>query len=460
MYELTRKDCEAIHREALGILSDVGVELGHRKLLDPAAAIGAQVDRVSMRVRFPPRLVEEFIAGCPKTDWSVRQPRLLVRASIYGGKHLDPDTGLLAHFDRRRLTDYFRLAKALPHVSARLVTGCPWPVSPRAVPLYERLHGWLYGAEPSGFLHPTEASGSLLELYEAYAELRGRPVRELFRGAVYLASPLKLGPAEAEQFAWWWERGFRVGIGHMVTGGISAPVTLAGAVTVNIAEEIALALLRKAFYGEVGLALLATSATADMRTLMRPYGRPEMALTNMMVASMARFYGVDCFGHSGLADAKLPSCEAGAQKTMSALATLLAGADAMIEAGLLGTDQVFSPIQMILDNELAGALKCFVALPEVTAETIAADLVREVGPGGLFTGTAHTARHFRAAAWEPSVWSRQMLSAWEAGGMKADTDRARELYYKIIPAAPDPTELMPEEQQTLTQVIRRVEASG
>jgi trimethylamine---corrinoid protein Co-methyltransferase len=352
------------------------------------------------------------------------------------------------------VAQHYALARALPHVNLRFMTGCPWAPSAEESPLYERFFCWKYGVVPSGILHPLAMAPRLKALYEAYAALKGKRLREVFTGSVFMVSPLRLTREEAAQFVWWWEQGCRVGVEHMTTAGLSAPVTPAGMIVVNLAEQIALALLHKACYGESRLRIYTMVSAVDMRTMIRPYGRPEMPIGDLLGAAMARFYGVEAMGHSGLTDAKQPSCEAGAQKAISALACLLGGADAMVEAGLLSLDEVHSPIQMILDHELAGALLRFLKPADTSEEAIGFETIREVGPGGTFSDQMHTAEHFRDAIWEPSVWTRQMLAAWEQGGRRNDVDRARERYHAIMDGARPVIELSEEEQAELLALIR------
>jgi len=440
MIQFTTAMLDRLHREVLRILAEVGAEIAHPQLLAALDGLGAQVDAPALRVRFSPSLVEEHIARSRAATPGDQGPRFWARTSIFGGKYLDPETMALEPLTDRHLRDYFALAHALPNVTSYFITGGRSQKTPQAEPLYERLDSWKYGADNSGILYPFEAAEHIRELCETYAAMRGKTAREVSAFGVFMASPLKLAAEEAKQFVWWWERGFEVGIAHMTTGGLTAPVTTAGLVAVNIAEEIAISLLHRACYGMgaeadhpcAGASRLAFGgmmSVADMRTMMRPYGRPEMAQANVLLAAMARHYGVECFAQSGLTDAKLPSCEAGAQKAMTTLATLMGGASTLLEAGLLGIDQVFSPIQMILDE----------------------------GPGGMFVASPHTAEHFRDAVWEPRVWSREMLSAWEASGCHTDVDKAREVYHRMMAEAPDPVRLDPEEENALLQIIRRVE---
>lgn len=456
---LTRAKQEEIHRNILRILAEVGLEVGNERMLEVLGDFGADVERGTRRARFPVPLVEDFLSRCPKIDWSQRCPRLAIRCSTYFSRFHVPGTGDFQPLTEANTADLFRTAQALPVVDGCMMTGCPWNPCREIEPLWERFYTWKFGASCSGILYPTGANPALADLYETYAGLKGKRLQDVFCGGVFMQSPLRLGAEEAKQFVFWWERGCRVGIAHMPTGGTTAPVTLAGLVTQTLAENLAIALVQAAFYGDYSWAPSMMASVADMRTLMRPYGAPEAALANMMGASMARFYGLPFFGHSGCTDAKLPSEEAAAHKLLSVLSTLLSGGDAFLDAGLLAVDEVVSPIQLILDAELGGAVRHMLAEFDVSEESIGFDAICKVAPSGLFISHEHTLKWFRRELWEPRIWSREMLDAWEKSGRKTDVDHALELYREISATKALPQYLTEDEEHTLLAVIRRAEAS-
>jgi len=272
----------------------------------------------------------------------------------------------------------------------------------------------------------------ILELDQVLADERDTSAAQVFRGTVYVVPPLKLARHEAHQVAYFGERGLRVHIGGgMPTMGATAPVTLAGAVTLNLAEQLALRMLDWALWGEKRLHLGSSISVMDMRTTIRPFGRPEMAIANLMMAQLARHYGASFSGHAGLSDAKLPSVEAGAQKMMTAVPTLLAGGSLWVDAGLLAVDEVCSPVQMILDNEWMDALQRFVHDFEMSEESIGLETIFEAGPGGHFLDKLHTVRHFREEHWNPTIWSRQMLRPWLESDSRLDVDLAREMALQV-----------------------------
>lgn len=429
---LSSADVTAIHQGALTLLERMGMEIQNRELLRALEEHGAEVDLDTERVTFPRALVERFIAEAPKHDGVHAPHRVSGSAGIYEGLYHDPISGELVPWTEQRLALYVALARRLPRITGASMLGSRLAVPGPLEPLYERLHAWSYGAADAGTILTEEICPYLLALYEVAAAERGVPLAEAFHGTVYLIPALKLGRHEANQVAYFRERGLRVRIGHsMPTLGATAPVTLAGGVTLNLAEQLALGLVNRMWFDDSRLHLGCSLAPMDMRTAIRPFGRPEMAIANLMTAQLARFYGVAFSGHAGLSDAKLPSVEAGAQKALSAVPTLLAGGSLWMDVGLLATDEVCSPIQMVLDHELLGALERLTQEIRVDDEAIGLETILAVGPGGHYLDRLHTARHCREEVWSPGIWSRQMLRSWLAGDRLLDVDEAREVVLQV-----------------------------
>jgi trimethylamine--corrinoid protein Co-methyltransferase len=450
---LSEAEVGAIHRAALHILSEVGMWIENDTILRHLQAHGGEVDHARQRVRYSRVVVERFLADSERFDWQQATPGVSASAGVYHGLYLEPESGDLVPWTEERLAGYLALAAALPNVGRATMLGSRLHPSSVLEPLWERYYGWKYGAYDGCSIHLDELCPFIYDLCQLRAEQVRRPLAEVFRGTAYLVPPLKVGRHEAYQFLYFYERGLQVSLGDQYALGATAPVTLAGAIALSLAEQLALGILQRAFFGGRRFGLGASISPMDMRTMIYPYGRPEMAAANLAMAQMARQYGLPFAGHAGLSDAKTPSCEAGAQKALTAIPTLLAGGRLHVDAGLLSTDEVCSPLQLILDDEFIGALQHLCAEFPATEEELALDLIAEVGPGGHFFATQHTARHFRREQWQPRIWSRETLARWLEGDRTLDVDRARALYRDLRPSLPIGNRLTPEEEADILALI-------
>ena len=445
-------DIARIHQAALHIISRVGLRVEHAGILARLADFGGQAE--GQTVRFTPEFVEEFIAGSEPVQWPPAEARVNAPVGIFVGRYLDPRTGRHVPWTEPALTDYIKLAHNLPNVDGAGMLGCPLDLPHRLHPLYQRLLCYQYGANSGGSLWDLRLLPFIEEMTQVIAGARGTSLQQEWRASVYLLSPLKLGRVEAEHFAWCAERGYRCGVDHMISAGATGPVTIAGCVALYLAETLFSHIIRRAYYGDLRLHLHCSISVADMRTGVHPYGAPERVLANLMMADMARHYRASFSGHGGHTDAKVPSYEAAAQKVLTGLPILLAGGTMSVACGLLSTDEVYSPIQMVLDNELVGALRRLARGVEITDETLALEVIEQVGPGGQFLDQEHTARHFRAEHWLPGLFSRELLEGWLAGDRKPDVERARDIYEAAM-AGPDQPMGDPAVVEQLREIIMR-----
>ena len=443
-----------IHDAMLRIVSEIGMRIENDVILSRLAELGGTVDKEAQTARFAPDFVERFIAESAKFDWAGVQPQVSASAGVYLGWYLDPETDKHVSWTEERIATYAKVAHYLDNVDGASMLGCPIDGIPNAIhPLYQRYVCWKLGMRAGGSIWDTRLCPYIIEMCELMAGANDREATDYFTGGVYFSTTLHFPANEAEHYVYFAERGLPVALGHMSSAGGSAPVTVAGAVALFLAECMFINIIQRAFYGKKAFALSCTIAPLDMRTLIYPYGRPERQIANMMMADMAKHYGATFTGHGGHTDAKRPSAEAGAQRALTTIPTLMGGGKTHLGAGLLSVDEVFSPIQMIIDNEYVGALKRFARGCEINEETLAVDVIKEVGPGNLFMDREHTAAHFRAELWEPRIWSREMFDSWLAQGAKTDVDKARETYHDIMAQPAPPPGISDETDRALRRVM-------
>ena len=453
---LSVEQVETIHRNALRILAEIGIQVEHQEMRERLATIGGQSDGHSARVRFPAQVSERYVFGAQKPVAETRAPRIRAVSGVFQSYYADPSTDDLLPFNEDRLARYAGLARSLPMVEPVGLLGLPYlpeGIPAQYLPLAEKLYAWKYGMHPSGSVQLSGLCAPLIDVFSCHAERSGKRLEDVFTAVGYLISPLKLARPECEQWMYFFNRGLRMTIGHLPGQGATAPITLAGSITLMLAEQIFLFLLHRAFWEDGVFRVGGGATTMDMRRGASCYGRPEKQRINVAFADIARFYGCPCDGHTGHSDAKRPSFEAGAQKAMGALMTALATGCGTLKVGQLSCDEICSPVQMILDHDLAGGMRALLAEPAVNETECAFEEILAAGVGGNFLGTDLTAERFRTELYQPQTWSWQMASGWLETGKRIDVDiakdRVREFESQFTPV----TQISAGEEEELHAII-------
>lgn len=460
---LSERDLRRVHAAALRVLDETGVRVESEEILGLLGDSGGRVDLAGSRVRFSPTWVERFIEESEKYDWSTHRMRLGTWAGVYASAYLDPETDELRPFTEKTFADYVRMGNALEHIDSVSNLGIPFSV-PGMPPAYgaltEKLFGWKYGSRPSGTVQFSGLCPYIEEMYARRAEERSRSLQDVFVAEGFLISPLRLARTECDQLLYFRQRGLRMRIGHLLSMGASAPVTVVGAAVLHLAESLFLGILGRVLWGDRGISVGAGMMVMDMRTTMSMYGRPETPLVAAVIGQAARFYGASSGSQGGLSDAKAPSVQAGAQKAMSAVAGMLSCGGASMDSGLLSVDEVCSPEQLVYDGEMASALRRIADPIDLTDEALAVAEIDGVGPGGAFVGTELTARRFRTDLWEPAIWAAESTKEWLAHGAVSDRAQAKELIKEVLSMPRGEPGLDESCERDLRDVVRRAVAAN
>jgi trimethylamine--corrinoid protein Co-methyltransferase len=173
--------------------------------------------------------------------------------------------------------------------------------------------------------------------------------------------------------------------------------------------------------------------TLDMRSALCSFGSPNQVLLGLAAIQLGHYYGFQVSVNSALTDACLPDFQGGFEKGMSAIVALLAGADSIGAQGIVGADQGTSFEQLVIDDEWAGAIEHIFRLGvEVTEETLAVDVIRQVGIGGSYLTQEHTVRNMRDTYWPATIYNQKSWDAWRAEGGKDIYARAHDKVETIL----------------------------
>jgi trimethylamine--corrinoid protein Co-methyltransferase len=176
----------------------------------------------------------------------------------------------------------------------------------------------------------------------------------------------------------------------------------------------------------------------DMQTGSFVLGGAELALMQAATAQLCERYQIPFgYGSGGWTDASEPNVQAGFEKGCTLLAAVLSGVEVIHSAhgGMLGGAELVDFAQVMIDDELCNMVNRYLQGIEVNTETLAFDLIQQVGPGGHFLDTEHTARFIRKEHFLPRFLERGADAMRPHGILARAEERTREVLESHEPNA-------------------------
>jgi trimethylamine--corrinoid protein Co-methyltransferase len=190
----------------------------------------------------------------------------------------------------------------------------------------------------------------------------------------------------------------------------------------------------------------------DMRTTVQPYADPDK---RALAADYVHSLGLPMFALAGCSESKVVDQQAGIEAALTLMTDALAGANIVHDLGYLESGLTGSLAQLVICDEIVGWLEHFVAGVEINDETLALDLIDEIGPDGHFLDTDHTFKHFRER-WYPHLFERDNYEGWLASGGQTLGERAAARVATIL-AEHKPEPLPDGIAQKIRAIVRRAE---
>ncbi len=229
-------------------------------------------------------------------------------------------------------------------------------------------------------------------------------------------------------------RGQAVVVAPFTLAGAMAPVTMAGAVVLSIAEALsAIALFQ---YVAPGAACVIGTFTSnvDMKTGAPAFGTPEYMRATQMTGQMARFYGLPMRA-SGVCAANVPDGQAMWETSNSLWSAVQSGTNMVYHAaGWLEGGLIACPEKFVMDCEVIQMIQRYFE-PEIVGtepDDLAVDVIREVGPNGHYFGIQHTQDRYESAFYAPFVSDWSNFEAFEAKGGIWTAERAHHRFKEIV----------------------------
>lgn len=462
--KLSDEKLERIHAASLGVLERTGVRLYEPRALDLLKRKGVPVEDGN-RVRIPPALVEWALSVAPKSTTLYSrggEPAMVLQGhNMYYGTGSDCPNVIDLRTGQRRpgtlqdIVEATRICDALPNIDFLMSFCIANELDPQTYDRHQMRAMLMNSVKPILFV-TLEFSGcaDAVRMAEAVAggaqALQARPLCACY---INVSNALRHNQEALQKLLFMAEKGLPATYTPVVLRGATGPVTAAGAMALANAGELAGLVIAQIV--REGTPIILTGGVNDMlemRTAIDCYSDPT---NRVMLVELAHRYDLPIFGLTGCSDSKLPDQQAAAEAALSIMLESLAGAQMAHDVGYLDSGMTNSIEQVVICDEIIGYTRHFMREPEVSDETLALDLIDQIGPDGDFMGSQHTRKHFRED-WYPQLFERRNYDGWLKAGGKTLRERAQQKALDIL----DHHQPEPLERQVQDEIDRIVDRAG
>jgi trimethylamine--corrinoid protein Co-methyltransferase len=462
---LEKADLDRIHGATMEVLDKTGVFVDSPEALDLLERAGHRVDRRNRIVRMSESSINEAVKSCAHNfKWHARSERHSVdvvdgRTKFGPGAqclfYIDPDTGDYRPSTLQDGVRITRLVDALDTCTVGYVPVYPGDVPADAMSMVMWATSLMHTSKPSfgssGDPVEFEMMLRMVDLILGDRELVAR--KPLFPGYIDPISPLGHDRGMTDTLLRHAEKDLPVFVMVMALAGGTAPASLAGLLVQQNAEILSSIAIAKCVTKTPRIVYGSVSCPLDMRSGIAATGAPEFSLMGVGAVQLAKYYGLP--SDMGVqSDSKTVDAQTSYEKMQSAVMATLAGAD-MAELFMGSTEafNAFSPVQLMIDDEIASSAMRIAEGIRVEEDTLSVDVIGRTGPQGNYLKRKETLAQFRREHRMARVSDRSTRQQWAASGSKRVEERARERMREVLRThEPDP--LGPEVVKGISALLR------
>lgn len=442
---LAEQEIETIHENALQVLEQCGAYFDDDEAVQLLGEAGCLVDEGSHIVRFPRQLVLECIEAAPECIPLYDREGEFVTELGGNRCHFDPGSApanllmsdgiTVRQSTSADMKEVVKVTDFLPQLdfqsTALVCSDVPLQVGD-VFRLYQVMKESKKPVITGAFSVP-----GVRRMFEMIRTLRGSDQEvESKPYAIFdicASPPLKWSHISCQNIIDCARLGLPAELIAMSMPGAASPATLAGSLVQDVAEFLSGLTLSQVVRRGAPVIYAGAPVRFDMRTGTTPMSAIEAAMITCGYAQMAKYYGLPSHTYAVLSDSKLVDVQAGFESALCGLLTALAGVNVISGAGGLEFIATFSIEKLVIDAEIIGMIQKAVGGIRVTPDTLARELILEVGPGGDYLTTRHTRQWFKKEQYlvGPVVDHRHRAD-WEQQGSTTAFERARNYLETVI----------------------------
>ena len=442
---LSEDDIAQIHDTSMRVFEDVGFQVNSDKALTFFQDAGAAVD--GRIVRLPREAVMELVARAhSEVTLHGRHPEhhiTLGGTRVYAGTGgtalnvIDTASGERRQATLHDLKRITKLVDGLENIHFFLLPTYPNDVPAENIDINRFFAGLDNTAKHvMGGIYTPQGINQVIRMAEIIAGSADKLCQEPVISMIVCAiSPLKIDRIYGDMIVTIAQAGIPIALPAEPLCGATSPVTLAGNLVIQNVDSLTEVCLTQLVNPGTPVIYGSVASSADLRDLKYIAGAIEMGLLNAAGAQLAQFYRLPFYATAGMSDAKTIDAQCGYESALSSLLCALGGANFIHDAaGLLDFALSVSYEKYVVDNEIIGMVMRAVEGIKVDEDTLAFDLIKEVGPGGNFVSAKHTRKYMRTEHYQPTLSDRDHLEEWQAKGKRDTYARARNRVEEILAA--------------------------
>ena len=445
---LTLLDSALIQRvvnEAYQLLEEPGVQVHSDRALELLDGVGATIDKAARVARIPSDVVQRCLETVPRSFHLYDANGEPVVHYGDDDVHFDPGSAAIEILDygtthsrqpeTRDLVAATRLAETLTAIDAVSTCMVCADVPKEIGDLYRLFLVLLDARKPvitGAFAIETwSVMHDMLVAVSGSAEaLREKPIAVF---DVCPSPPLLWSDITCENLIDCAQHGVPAELVSMPLTGATGPMTLLGAVVQHAAESLSGIAIHQLAGPGAPIVWGGSPAAFDMRTGTTPMGAIETLMIDSAYAQVGKSLGLPTHSYMGMSDAKIVDAQCGFESGIGAVMAALAGVNMVSGAGMLDFESCFSLEKLVIDAEIIHMARRLIAGVEPRGDSLAVEVVREVGHSGEFLEHPHTRQWFREELLIPSpVVDRDFRREWEAKGELDTVERAHQRAEKLL----------------------------
>jgi trimethylamine--corrinoid protein Co-methyltransferase len=420
----------AIHEKAVAILAEIGVIFECEAALDLLAQAGCTVDKAAKTVKFTEESIIAAVNSAPES-FALYNRAGNAALMVGGGGQMQivpavsataisleegQKTRSATSVDLAAITKIEDTIEQYQLLAPAVVCSDIPPIAGDAYRNYIMLK---YTDKP--FISEAWGVEGIRWTQDLLVALRGSAEEAAAKPSILIGlcpiTPLKWSFEAAQNLIDAVHYGIPINICVCPMLGSGSPITIAGALAIQMAEFLSGLVLAQTIQPRAKIVFGGYTTSMDMKTTVASMTAMEATMAVAAHGAMANYYGVPSQTFAACSEAKTLDYQGGWETAVTGLLAVQAGINLIYGAGSGNFLLDFSYEKLLMDAEIAKAYYFYAQGIQISEEAFLMEDIKEVCPGGSFLMSMSTLMQFKEhQCYYSNLVDRNNRDAWEKKG--------------------------------------------